>query len=411
MPEENFFVYEKVINAPVDLIYRSFTSATSLREWLCDISTTDPTEGGRIYLAWNRGYFASGHFTDLIPNKKVAFTWIGKGEPDWTQVEVTISPQEEGEGFTVELRHNEIGKDAEWVEARKEINKGWKMGLENLKATLEDGQDLRVMDRPLIGIYPEDLVYLTDTRKQALNIPVDAGVLVTGVVPDYGAEKAGLQPEDVIVGIEDKQVDGIYSLATIIDEYAPGDQISVHVYRQQEKLTFNVDTMAQKAHVLPATPEELAKGMEEDSSKVLESLEGVLQDVTDAEASYSPGPEEWSVKETLVHLIHNERDIHRWINDLVAGQERVYDEWPGDLLFRIRATLTTYPKVDDLLAELRRSLKETVASVAFLDPEFTRRKTSYWRLATELMGTPRHVMEHVYQIKDNIRAARDAKPE
>lgn len=411
MPEENFFVYEKIINAPVDLIYRAFTSATSLREWLCDISTTDPSEGGRIYLAWNRGYFASGHFNELVPDKKISFTWIGMGEPDWTQVDVTISPQESGEGFKVELAHTGIGKGAEWEEARKEINKGWKMGLENLKATLEDGQDLRIMDRPLLGIYPEDLTYLTDSRKQALNIPVDAGVLVTGVVPDYGAEEAGIQPDDVIVGLEGKSVEGINTLGNIISEYAPGDQISVQVYREQEKLTFNIDTKTQKAHALPATPEELAKDMEASSSKALETLESVLEDVTDAEASYSPGPEEWSVKETLVHLIHNERDIHRWINDLVAGQERVYDDWPGDLLFRIRATLTTYPKINDLMAELRRSLKETVASVAFLDPEFTRRKASYWRLGTELLGTTRHIQEHVGQIEDNIQAARAAKPE
>jgi len=411
MPEENFFVYEKPINAPVDLIYRAFTSATSLREWLCDISTTEPVEGGRIYLAWNHGYFASGHFTDLVPDEKVSFTWIGKGEPDWTRVDVTISPQADGEGFKVELRHNGIGMGPAWENARIEINKGWKMGLENLKATLEEGQDLRIMDRPLIGIYPEDLSYLTTSRKESLNIPVEDGVLVTGIVPDFGAEKAGIQPEDVIVGLGGKQVDGINSLGTIIADYAPGDQISVQVYREQEKLTFNIDTKSQKAHALPATPEELAKEMETSSSKALETLESVLEDVTDAEASYSPGPEEWSVKETLVHLIHNERDMHRWINDLVAGQERVYDEWPGDQLFRIRATLTTYPKVNDLLAELRRSLKETVASVAFLDPEFTRRKASYWRLGTELLGTTRHIQEHVRQIEDNIQAARAAKSE
>lgn len=408
MNEENFFTYEQTINAPADLIYRAFTSATALREWLCDISTTNPEIGGRIYLAWHRGYFASGHFTKLVINETVSFDWIGREEPGWTHVDVTISSLEEGERCKVELRHSGVGKSAEWEKARAEISKGWKMGLENLKATLEEGRDLRVMDRPLLGIYPEDLVNLSEPDKKELEVPVKEGVLVRDVVPNFGAEIAGIQPNDVIVALEGADIRHIKSLSTVIADFAPGDQISLEVYRGTEKIHIDVDTTAQKVEVLPDTPEELAKKLEARNSEVLESFEVYLADVTDAEASYSPGPEEWSVKETLVHLIHNEREMHSWINDLVAGQERFYDEWPGESLFRIRATLTTYPSVDNLLVELRRSLKETVASVAFLEPSFILRKASYWRLGMELLGTTQHIQEHLGQIKDNVRKARQA---
>lgn len=411
MPEENISIFEKIIQAPADLIYRAFTSAAALREWLCDISTTDPHVGGRIYLVWNRGYFASGQFTKLVPDEAVSFTWIGKGDPGWTQVDVTLTQLEDGESFKVKLIHTGIGQGAAWEETRNEVTKGWKRGLENLQATLEEGRDLRVMNRPLIGIFPEDLTNLPDATRATMNTPVGFGVLVTEVVPDYGAEKAGIKPNDVIVNIEGKKVERIKSLGAIIDEIALGDQISVEVYRGSEKLTFNLNTKPQKDQQLPDTPENLAKEFEAKSSKVLETLEEIFEQVTESEASYSPGPEAWSVKETMVHLIHYERDMHSWINDLVSGQERFYDEWPGNRLFRIRATLTTYPKVDDLLAELRRSLKETVASVAFLEPAFTRRKVSYWRLATELMGTHRHINEHIRQIEENIQAARAEKSE
>lgn len=408
MPEEISLNYEKTVNAPADLIYRAFTSATALREWLCDISTTNPEEGGRIFLGWNRRYFASGYFTKLQPDQFVSFTWIGKGEPGWTQVEVKLLPLEEGKSYKVKLSHTGVGSNITWEKARVEIDKGWKMGLENLKVTLEEGRDLRVVDRPLIGIYPQDLEELNESTKESLGVPVEQGVLVRDVVSDYGAEKAGIQPNDVIVAIDGVEVDRIKRLGVIISEYAPGDKISVEVYRGPEKLHFKVDTSSQKVDMLPDTPEELAKKLEASNSEELNALEEYLSDVTDAEASYSPGPEQWSVKETLVHLIHNERDVHSWINDLVSGQERFYDEWPGDSLFRIRATLTTYPSVDNLLVELRRSLKETVASVAFLDPNFTRRKASYWRLGMELLGTPQHIQEHLQQIKDNVQAARAA---
>lgn len=407
MPEETPFVFTQKIKAPADLIYEALTSATSLREWLCDVGTTYPDEGGRIYLAWYHGYFASGYFTELIPNEKIAFSWIGKDEPDWTKVEVSISSIEDEDGQLVELRHTGLGRDESWDKAREEISKGWELGMENLKSTLEDGRDLRVMDRPLIGIYPEDVASLTENAKEKLGIPVDFGVLVTDVVPDYGAAKAGIRPDDVIVAIEGDEVDRIRTLGVIINQFKAGDQIEVKVYRGSEKLSMTVDTMAQKSEALPDSPEALAKQFEARVTDALEALETSLEGVTDAEASYSPGPEEWSAKETLVHLIHNERDMHGWINDLVSGQERFYDEWPGDRLFHIRATLTTYPNLGDLMAELRRSLKETVASVAFIDPEFTKRKASYWRLGTALLGAPKHIQEHIKQIEDNVQAARE----
>jgi hypothetical protein len=56
-------------------------------------------------------------------------------------------------------------------------------------------------------------------------------------------------------------------------------------------------------------------------------------------------------------------------------------------------------------------MKETVASVAFLEHDFTRRKASYWRLGSVLLDQPKHVHEHIQQIEDNVRAARAAKPD
>lgn len=200
MTQPNSFEFEKIINAPVDLIYRAFTSSTALREWLCDISTTNAEEGGWIYLVWNRGYFASGYYTNLVPEKAVSFKWIGKGEPGWTQVDITITPYDGDGNYKVMLRHSAIGEGEDWDKARTEILKGWQFGMKNLKSTLEQGQDLRFVERPLIGIYPDDIAYLTQTVLDDLNVPVTEGVRVRELVPGYGADKAGIQPGDVIVG-------------------------------------------------------------------------------------------------------------------------------------------------------------------------------------------------------------------
>lgn len=407
MPDESSFEYKKEIFAPADLIFRAFTNATAMREWLCDISTTNPDLGGRIYMAWNRGYYASGNYTKLVPEKAVSFSWIGKEEPGWSNVDVTLQPLEGEDHYLVQLRHSGIGIGEKWDKARDEINKGWLIGLDNLKSTLENGKDLRLVERPLIGIYPQDIASVSEAVKAEAGIEADYGVFVTSVLSDFGAEKAGIKANDVIVSIGGEKVKDTKSLAGIMSKYTAGDQIALEVYRADKKVSFVINSKPQKIQEIPRTPEELAKDYEAHVSELLETFESILVGVTDAEASFTPGPEEWSVKEVLVHLIHTERDLHSWINDLVAGQERFYDEWPGNRLLRIRATLTTYPDVPSLIAELRRSFKETVASVAFLDERFTRRKTSYWRLGLELMGTYEHFKEHQNQIEENINAVRD----
>lgn len=408
MNVESRFVYQKIIQAPVDLIYRAFTTSLGLHEWLCDIATTNPEEGGRIFMAWNHGYYTSGHFLKLIPDQLVSFAWIGKGEPSWTQVDVTISPVNENDRYLVELRHLGIGPGEEWETAREEIHKGWDLGLENLRSILEEGRDLRVMNRPLIGIYPSDIAELSDTSREAMGFTLKNGVLIEDIVPDYGADQAGIVRGDVIVAIDGKKVESLRSLQLIINDYKPGDVIEVEAFRGQEKMTFHVSTTPQIDQVVPKLPEDLAKKIEAKGMEALTRLEAVLDGVTDAEASYAPGPEEWSAKETLVHMIHSEHELHVWINDIVSGQERFYDDWPGEKLFRIRATLTSYPTVDDLLEEFRRSLKETVACVAFIDPKFTRQKITYWRLGTEFLGEFYHISDHIRQIENNIKAARSA---
>ena len=69
--------FEQTVQAPIDQVYRAFTNATALREWLCDTATVDARPGGRVYLAWISNYFAAGVYTQLEPNALVAFTWAG----------------------------------------------------------------------------------------------------------------------------------------------------------------------------------------------------------------------------------------------------------------------------------------------------------------------------------------------
>ena len=73
--ESETLTFERTVAASPAEVYRAFTSSTALREWLCDTATTSPRANGHLFVGWNDGYYATGHFTELLQNRAVCFTW------------------------------------------------------------------------------------------------------------------------------------------------------------------------------------------------------------------------------------------------------------------------------------------------------------------------------------------------
>ncbi|MGA7272359.1 MAG: trypsin-like peptidase domain-containing protein [Acidimicrobiia bacterium] len=64
-----------------------------------------------------------------------------------------------------------------------------------------------------------------------------AGALITGVQPQSGAAKAGLQVGDVVTAVDGVQVNGIGDLAGQIQNHQPGDKVKLDVLRGGQTLT------------------------------------------------------------------------------------------------------------------------------------------------------------------------------
>jgi hypothetical protein len=106
----------------------------------------------------------------------------------------------------------------------------------------------------------------------------------------------------------------------------------------------------------------------------------------------------------LAHLIHTERDTQTWIAGAI-NDERV--NYASNADARIQATVIVFPKVGDLLTELQRTQRESVAMVGAIPEEFVRqRKASYMRLGYLLMDLPYHTNAHIEQIQGAIEAAK-----
>lgn len=106
--------FKRTIDASPSDVYRAFTNATAIREWMCNAAQVDARKGGRVYLWWNDGAYTSGEFTTLTPDKTVSFTWSGRGEPDATRVRVSLKAKN---GSTVvNVTHTGMSGGKKWAD-------------------------------------------------------------------------------------------------------------------------------------------------------------------------------------------------------------------------------------------------------------------------------------------------------
>ena len=126
-------------------------------------------------------------------NKRVKFRWFSSIDPAPT--EVTVSFIEKSGSVEICLEH-QVPDDSLWKEAAEGFRQNWVESLENLKSVLETGVDLRNANRPMLGILPGDF---TEEQAASLNVPIREGLRLDGVVDGMGAQKCGLQRDDVIV--------------------------------------------------------------------------------------------------------------------------------------------------------------------------------------------------------------------
>src|SRR4030095_11996916 len=107
----------------------------------------EPRKGGRLYVAWNNGTALSGTYTALTPLKKVAFNLRGADQALPAEIQVSISSRNGKTGLAL----TESSTDKQWAKRGAELEAGWTFALENLRSVLETGQDLRLVQRPMLG--------------------------------------------------------------------------------------------------------------------------------------------------------------------------------------------------------------------------------------------------------------------
>ncbi len=85
-----------------------------------------------------------------------------------------------------------------------------------------------------LGVYIERI---SEEKAEALGFPNPYGSYISGIIPGTAAARAGLQPLDYIVGVDQHMAREGRSLGSILRQHTPGERVTLHIYRAGRKQT------------------------------------------------------------------------------------------------------------------------------------------------------------------------------
>jgi len=107
-----------------------------------------------------------------------------------------------------------------------------------VQKVVNDLKEFGVVQRAVLGV---QIVDLNDPRLGEKEFPVNAGVYVDGTTPGSAAEEAGIEREDIILKINDKNISNVAELQEQIARFSPGEKVKVTFLRNGKEKTVSVE--------------------------------------------------------------------------------------------------------------------------------------------------------------------------
>ncbi|MFJ7733090.1 S1C family serine protease [Lysinibacillus sp. NPDC097231] len=161
------------------------------------------------------------------------------GSVDWQQevlqTDAAINPGNSG-GALVNLAGELVGINSMKISESSVEGLGFSIPINSAIPIIEELEANGEMKRPTMGVSLKDLTDIPSFyQQQMLKLPdnVTTGVVITDVVANSPASKAGVQQFDVIVEIDGKKIDTSIDLRKhLYNDKKIGDQLTMKVYRQ-----------------------------------------------------------------------------------------------------------------------------------------------------------------------------------
>jgi uncharacterized protein YndB with AHSA1/START domain len=397
--------FEFSVSAPAEAVFYAFSTGQGWRDWLCDQAIFQPRPGGTYHLGWNTGWYVSGRVEELEKPSRVRLTWRGADDPAASVVRIELHGH--GDHTHGSVEHFGFGDGEAWEDARKQAQRGWEVGLENLESIFSTGADLRITRRPMVGFMGNDF---NEKIAAQLGVPVTEGVRLADTVEGMGAAKAGLQSNDVIVEFEGKPIRSWPDVGTILQRKRAGDSLPLAFYRGSQRHQVVLQLTARPIPETPLDPVAFAGKLRQVNSLVINEIQEVFKGVSELEAEFAPTGE-WSSKQNLAHLIKEDEWNLHWIGQLLNDSEAQYADTWENRWEPLQAILGVSPTVEELIARLAKAKESTASLVEGSQAALQARKGVMWRLGMSMLHFPGdHEHEHLEQIKRTLEAARAAEP-
>ncbi len=153
---------------------------------------------------------------------------LGKRYEDFIQTDASINPGNSG-GALVNLQGELVGiNTAILSRGGGNIGIGFAIPTNLIKAVMEQIVKFGEVKRGRLGIIGQDL---TSDLAKAFNLKRNRGVVVAQVVPDSAADKAGIEPGDVVIKIDDQEVKDFAQLRNNIGLLRIGQKARIEILR------------------------------------------------------------------------------------------------------------------------------------------------------------------------------------
>jgi uncharacterized protein YndB with AHSA1/START domain len=131
--------------AAPDRVWRAWTDAETLKQWWgpgdepVSRAELDVRIGGRFRIVFGgpdgRAHECAGVYREVVPNRKLVFTWTWPNTTPERESLVTITLRAAGKGTELVLRHEQFFDEA----ARDGHERGWTAAFEKLERFLQVG--------------------------------------------------------------------------------------------------------------------------------------------------------------------------------------------------------------------------------------------------------------------------------
>ncbi len=150
---------------------------------------------------------------------------------DFIQTDASINPGSSG-GPLVNTSSEVMGiATAVTTEAQ---GLGFAIPINMVHEILDDLIETGRVERSWLGVYIGEV---PSRLRDELDLPDQGGAMVTRLVEDGPAEDAGLEPADVIIEIDEREVDNATHLAWLAATIGVGEEVDIRLWRGDEEMT------------------------------------------------------------------------------------------------------------------------------------------------------------------------------